>query len=203
MLEQGLALTDALRRHLPRGVVERQDDVLLRVGRAPDVAGRRVVLVDLAERRGLPPAVLVLRLLALDRKRAAQKRHEVLLAELADARAVSDEVALAGKLVRVQLVVRAVVLRRLDQRLQVRDGFRRPRLPVIPAGGTQERRVSACGKPLRPEVVDLGLADAESIDCVLQGHFAFIEPSYDTLDHIGAEPRVELLFLHAAYYRMT
>ena len=31
--------------------------------------------------------------------------------------------------------------------------YRRPRLPVIPAGGAQERRVSACGKPLRPVAV--------------------------------------------------
>ena len=126
VLEQVLALADSMCRDLARGVVKREDDALIHAVGSPDVSWRRVVLVYLAVGLGLPATVVVVRLLALDRERAAHERHEVLLAELPHARAVAHEIVLAHQFVGIELEVRTVVLRRLDERLQLLDARRWP-----------------------------------------------------------------------------
>ena len=84
------------------------------------------MLIDLAVGVGLPATVVAVRFLALDRERAAHERHEVLLAELPHARAVAHEIVLAHQFVGIELEVRTVVLRRLDERLQLLDARRWP-----------------------------------------------------------------------------
>ena len=198
VFEQVLAFADTMRRDLARGIVKREDDALVRAVGSPDVSWRRVVLVDLSVRLGLPATIAVVRPLALDRERAAHERHEVLLAELPDARAVAHEFVFARQLVGVELEVRAVVLRRLDERLQLLDARRRPGRLAVAARRTEEGRLLACGKPLRPEVVDLSAADAEGSHGLLHRQFTVVESSDDALDRFGRESRIELLVLHPA-----
>ena len=198
MLEQVLAFADTMRRDLARGIVKREDDALVRAVGSPDVSWRRVVLVDLSVRLGLPATIAVVRLLALDRERAAHERHEVLLAELPHARAVAHEIVLAHQFVGIELEVRTVVLRRLDERLQLLDARRRPGRLAVAARRTEEGCLLACGKPLRPEVVDLSAADAEGSHGLLHRQFTVVESSDDALDRFGRESRIELLVLHPA-----
>ena len=141
---------------------------------------------------------MVVRLLALDRERAAHERHEVLLAEFPHARAVAHEIVLARQLVGVELEVRAVVLRRLDERLQLLDARRRPGRLAVATRRSEEGRLLACGEPLRPEVVDLSATDAEGSHGLLHRQFAVVESSDDALDRFGCESRIELPVLHPA-----
>lgn len=58
VFEQVLAFADTMRRDLARGIVKREDEALVRAVGSPDVSWRRVVLVDLSVRLGLPATIV-------------------------------------------------------------------------------------------------------------------------------------------------
>ena len=65
------------------------------------------------------------------------------------------------------------------------DARRRPGRLAVATRRSKEGRLLACGKPLRPEVVDLSAADAEGSHGLLHRQFAVIESSDDALDRFG------------------
>ena len=174
---------------MPRRVVQREHDAL-HLGRlAPDVARRRVVLVQLPVAFAFPPAVDVARLLPLDREHAAQERREAPLAVAPHARPVAHEPELPRQLVSVELEVRAVVLGRLYERRQVVDALLRPFPGMVSSRPPEEGRGLAGGKPPRPKVVELGPADTEGDGGVPRSHVSVVEPADDPLDRFWAEAR--------------
>ena len=185
-----LALAHPARHHLARGVVERDDDLLARVPRPPDVARRGVVLVQLAVSLAFPPPERLRPARALEREHGLHQRHEVPHAVLPDVGTVAAESELARQLVRVQPEVGPVVARRLDERAQMGDAFGRPLLGVVAAGHAKEHRGLAAVQPLRPQTVDLGLAELQEIHRLAQADLPVVEPR----DYLGygmrSQPRV-------------
>ena len=74
--------------------------------------------------------------------------------------------------------VGAVVARRLDERAQVRNAFRRPSLGKVAAGHAEERPGLAATQPLGPQAVYLGLAELQEVHGLAKADLPVVEPRY-------------------------
>jgi hypothetical protein len=172
------------------------DDALPLAGRAPDVAGGRIVLVEFAETGTGPATSGTVDAFGFAGKSFVHQLREVCFAESADVVAVPLEAELSFEFVGVEFEIGTVVAGGADERPEMRHAFGRPSFRVIAAGNAQKLPRLLGGEPLSPQVVDLGFPDAKHLLCCRQRQVAVMETADDAFRRLGAEAVLELN-LHA------